>query len=99
MKKIVLAVAALSVFAAAPAQAATNCNAKYLEFWQKFADMGRANLNAEQAVAINRAGVRAYDACQAGDEIGSLEFWQNFADQGDSKDLEKFAAEVNKAGN
>lgn len=92
MKKTVFAIAALAVVAAAPAQAATDCNAKYLDFWQTFADRGsNAKLNGEQVATLSRAGLRAYDACQAGDEFGSLEFWQNFADTGsDSKALEAF---------
>ncbi len=92
MKKVVFALAALGIFTAAPAQAATDCNAHYLDFWQKFADQGAsAKLTGEQVATLNRAGLRAYDACQSGDEFGSTEFWQKFADTGsDSKALEEF---------
>jgi len=97
MKKTVLVVAALTMFGVAPAHAATDCNEHYLEFWEQFSDGNNAkNLTAQQVATLNRAGLRAYDACQSGDEFGSLEFWQQFNDaSGDSKALEEFIAKTN----
>jgi len=97
MKKTVLVVAALTMFGVAPAHAATDCNEHYLEFWQKFTEFGNdAKLSGEQVATLNRVALRNYDACQAGDEVGSREFWERFTEIGsDSKALEEFVSKYN----
>ena len=48
--------------------AAMDCGALYKDFWGRI-DRGKyANISAEQLAGVSRMALRAYDACQAGDE-------------------------------
>ena len=66
MKRFALAVVALSALSA-PALAA-NCAKDYKDFWEKFDREKFAKISAEQLSGVSRMALRAYDACQAGDE-------------------------------
>jgi hypothetical protein len=61
---------ALGVMAAA-ATAQTDrmdCSRLYKDFWEKFDRERYAKISAEQLAGVSRMALRAYDACQAGDE-------------------------------
>jgi hypothetical protein len=60
---------ALGLFAgAATAQTKMDCSRLYKDFWEKM-DRGKfAKISAEQLAGVSRMALRAYDACQAGDE-------------------------------
>ena len=49
----------------------TDCSRLYKDFWAKFSRERLANMPAEQVAGINRMTLRAYDACQAGDDADS----------------------------
>ena len=74
MKRLAVAVLALSVAApaivAGPAMAQTkmDCSRLYKDFWEKFDREKFAKISAEQLAGVSRMALRAYDACQAGDE-------------------------------
>ena len=70
MKKTILAALALTaVLAASPANAMMTCAQDYKTFWDTFMPRGpAAKLTGEQLAGTSRAALRAYDACQAGDE-------------------------------
>ena len=48
--------------------AAMDCNRLYKDFWAKFTRERLANVPAEQLAGVSRMTLRAYDACQAGDD-------------------------------
>jgi len=75
MKRVVSAVLALAVVAApglatvpAMAQTKMDCSRLYKDFWEKFDREKFAKVSAEQLAGVSRLALRAYDACQAGDE-------------------------------
>ena len=48
--------------------AAMDCGGLYKDFWRKLDPDKYAKLPAEQLAGVSRMALRAYDACQAGDE-------------------------------
>jgi hypothetical protein len=60
---------ALGLFAgAATAQTKMDCSRLYKDFWEKMDREKFAKISAEQLAGVSRMALRAYDACQAGDE-------------------------------
>ena len=60
---------ALGLFAgAATAQTKMDCSRLYKDFWEKMDREKFAKVSAEQLAGVSRMALRAYDACQAGDE-------------------------------
>jgi len=53
---------------AATAQTKMDCSRLYKDFWEKFDREKFAKISAEQLAGVSRMALRAYDACQAGDE-------------------------------
>ena len=45
-----------------------NCSQLYKDFWVKRDPQAYARLSAEQLAGVSRMALRAYDACEAGDE-------------------------------
>ena len=69
MKRLAVAVLALSIAApVAMAQTKMDCSRLYKDFWEKFDREKYAKISAEQLAGVSRMALRAYDACQAGDE-------------------------------
>jgi hypothetical protein len=73
MKRLAIAAIALATLAgpvAAPvvAQTKMDCSRLYKDFWEKFDREKYAKISAEQLAGVSRLALRAYDACQAGDE-------------------------------
>ena len=73
MKRLAIAVVALATLAgplAAPvlAQTKMDCSRLYKDFWEKFDREKFAKISAEQLSGVSRMALRAYDACQAGDD-------------------------------
>jgi hypothetical protein len=66
--------------AAFVAQETTSACAKdYKEFWQNFDQSGFAKMAADRIADLSRKAIRAYEACEAGDEQGakrSTRDWQ-----------------------
>jgi anti-sigma-K factor RskA len=48
--------------------AGMDCSRQYMDFWRGFDRMKYARLSAEQLAGTSRMALRAFDACQAGDE-------------------------------
>jgi hypothetical protein len=78
MKRLASAVLAVAVIAspalvAGPALSQTkmDCSRLYKDFWEKFDREKFAKISAEQLSGVSRLALRAYDACQAGDEQDS----------------------------
>jgi len=71
MKRLATAFVALAVLAApaAVAQGKMDCGKAYKGFWEKLDREKYAKISAEQLAGISRLALRAYDACQAGDEL------------------------------
>jgi len=75
MKRFAVAVLALAIAApaivAGPAMAQTkmDCSRLYKDFWEKFDRERFAKIPAEQLAGVSRLALRAYDACQAGDDL------------------------------
>lgn len=68
MNKLSIAgLAALVLAAAAPAHAATDCGLDAKNFFEKLMANGNGKMANDQLIEAARKGVRAYDACKAGD--------------------------------
>ena len=48
--------------------AAMDCSGLYKDFWSKFDRDKYAKISPEQLAGVSRMALRAYDACEAGDE-------------------------------
>ena len=57
------------VAGSAMAQTKMDCSRLYKDFWEKFDREKYAKISAEQLAGVSRLALRAYDACQAGDEL------------------------------
>ena len=69
LRSTLIGLMALSVMAgAATAQTKMDCSRLYKDFWEKFDREKFAKISAEQLAGVSRMALRAYDACQAGDE-------------------------------
>ena len=89
MKRLAIAAVALATLVgpvAAPvvAQTKMDCSRLYKDFWEKFDREKYAKISAEQLAGVSRLALRAYDACQAGDDmdakaqfdkLNKLSFW------------------------
>jgi anti-sigma-K factor RskA len=49
--------------------AAMDCGGLYKDFWRNLDHEKYARISAEQLAGVSRMALRAYDACQAGDEL------------------------------
>ena len=45
-----------------------SCGTRYMDFWANFDQQKVARISAEQLAGVSRLALRAYDACEAGDE-------------------------------
>ena len=52
-----------------------DCGRLFKEFWEKLDREKSANISGDQLAGITRLAVRAYDACQAGDEFEAKELF------------------------
>jgi hypothetical protein len=69
LKSTLIGLMALGMIAgAATAQTKMDCSRLYKDFWEKFDHEKYAKISAEQLAGVSRMALRAYDACQAGDE-------------------------------
>jgi hypothetical protein len=70
MKRLATALVALAVLAApvALAQGKMDCGNAYKGFWEKLDREKYSKITPEQLAGVSRMALRAYDACQAGDE-------------------------------
>ena len=69
LRSTLIGVVALGVMAGgAMAQTKMDCSRLYKDFWEKFDREKYAKISAEQLAGVSRMALRAYDACQAGDE-------------------------------
>lgn len=59
------------------AQVRMDCNALYKGFWDQFIPTKYASATAEEFANISRIALRAYDACQAGDEFNAKNFFDS----------------------
>ena len=69
LRSTLIGLMALGLLAgAATAQTKMDCSRLYKDFWEKFDREKYAKISAEQLPGVSRMALRAYDACQAGDE-------------------------------
>jgi hypothetical protein len=45
-----------------------SCGTRYKDFWEQFDQQKYARISAEQLAGLSRMALRAYDACEAGDD-------------------------------
>jgi hypothetical protein len=100
MIRSALAAAAIVALAASPASAERgDCAANYREFWDLMQRYGSAKPPTEDLVATQRQGLRAFDACQAGDEASFANFWENMRRFGSAQDdSRRFWTEMQRYG-
>ena len=77
MKRLATAFVALAVLAspAVFAQGKMDCGKAYKGFWDKLDRERYAKISPEQLAGVSRLALRAYDACQAGDEQDAKELF------------------------
>jgi len=76
LKSSLFGLAALGLLAGpALAQTKMDCSRLYKDFWEKFDREKYAKLSAEELAGVSRMALRAYDACQAGDELDAKELF------------------------
>ena len=69
LRTALISLVALGVMAgAASSQTKMDCSRLYKDFWEKFDREKYAKISADQLAGVSRMALRAYDACQAGDE-------------------------------
>ena len=100
MIRSVLALAFVAGFIASPALAdKSDCSTKYNEFWEKTQRYSNAKPSTDDLVATQRMALRAYDACQAGDESNFANFWENMRKYGNAQDdARRFWTEMQRNG-
>ena len=57
------------------AQTKMDCSRLYKDFWEKVDREKFAKLSGEQLAGVSRSALRAYDACQAGDQLEAKEMF------------------------
>jgi hypothetical protein len=81
LKSALFGLAALGLMAgAACAQSKMDCGKAYKNVWPKLEHERHANISAQQLVDMKRLALRAYDACQAGDEQDAKVFFARVSD-------------------
>jgi hypothetical protein len=70
MKRLVAVLVVVGTLAgpAALAQGKMDCGKAYRDIWERLDRERFAKIAPEQLAGVNRMALRAYDACQAGDE-------------------------------
>jgi len=69
LRSALIGAAALGLIAgAALAQGKMDCGKAYKGFWEKLEREKYSKISPEQLAGVSRLALRAYDACQAGDE-------------------------------
>ena len=69
-KSALIGAVALGLMAGAvSAQGKMDCGKAYKGFWDKLEREKYAKISPEQLAGVSRMALRAYDACQAGDEL------------------------------
>ena len=70
LRSTIVGLVALGLMAgAATAQTKMDCSRLYKDFWEKMDREKYAKISAEQLAGVSRLALRAYDACQAGDDL------------------------------
>ena len=76
---VVLAVAFFAsagfVPGSAIAQTKIDCSRLYMDFWEKIDRENFAKLSGDHLAGASHSALRAYDACQAGDELEAKEMF------------------------
>ena len=76
LRSALIGVLALGLMAGAvAAQGKMDCGKAYKGFWDKLDREKYAKISAEQLAGISRLALRAYDACQAGDDADAKELF------------------------
>ncbi len=85
-----LAIAVVFAVVSASSANAANCTANFDDYWDKLHETG-ANLETETLISVQRKALRAFDACQSGDEGNFGDgFWKQMQLYGEIKDPKKF---------
>jgi hypothetical protein len=77
LRSLLIGFAALGMMAGAvAAQGKMDCGQAYKGFWEKLDREKYARITPEQLAGVSRMALRAYDACQAGDELEAKELFE-----------------------
>src|SRR5262245_11297028 len=59
--------------------ASVSCGIRYKDFWEQFDRQKYARISAEQLAGLSRMALRAYDACEAGDDQDARALFERLA--------------------
>ena len=94
IRTVIATAGAILLATTVSASAAMDCAANYKTVFDKIMTEGHAKVDGAGLAGINRMAVRAFDACQAGDESFAKTFFDKLAAEGKAKDFwEKMALE------
>jgi hypothetical protein len=80
LKSTLIGLVALGVMVGtASAQTKMDCSRLYKDFWEKLDREKFARISSEQLAGVSRMALRAYDACQAGDEQDAKELFDKLS--------------------
>lgn len=99
MKYLKVSALAILAMSFAGSAHAANCEDKYQAFWEKISGDSKdiQGVNISTIAAVNRVALRAFDACQSGDDANfGADFWEKIS--GDIKDPKKFWEDVSLYG-
>jgi hypothetical protein len=83
LRSTLIGLVALGMMAgAATAQTKMDCSKLYKDFWEKLDKEKYAKISAEQLAGVSRMSLRAYDACQAGDELDAKALFDKLSKMG-----------------
>ena len=80
------ALAAVAVTVLANPAAAEHCGKDFKSFWDKLERRNYAGISPEQLAGMSRMALRAYDACQAGDQREAKTLFERLALLHDERD-------------
>jgi hypothetical protein len=76
LRSLLIGLAVLGTMAGvASAQGKLDCGKAYKDVWERIDRERYAKISPEQLAGVNRMALRAFDACQAGDEADARELF------------------------
>jgi opacity protein-like surface antigen len=83
MKQLLVAIVAVAAFSGSAI--AADCAKDYKDFWDQFNSGSAKGLTGDKLAIANRAALRAYDACSAGDDSSASSLFKKLNEAAPAK--------------